>query len=168
MKSRPIFPTTEQIRELPPQHSMTIPSHWEDRNGHVNVQFYQALYELGGYQVLAEVDADEAYLQEHGFGMFDLEHHLHYRSEVLVGDRVSTYNRLLVKNDRRFHGMYLIVNDSRDQLACTLEYITAAVNLGLRRTTAFPPDMSRAIALQLSRHQELSWPAPVCGALKVK
>ncbi len=167
MKARPVFPTTAQVRQLPLQHSMTIPSHWEDRNGHVNVQFYQALYELGGYQVLAEVDADEAYLQEHDFGLFDLEHHLHYRSEVLVADRVSTYNRLLEKNDRRFHGVYLIVNDSRDELACTLEYITAGVDLQSRRTAPFPEKLNRGIEQQIEQHSRLDWTVPVCGAMGV-
>jgi len=42
------FPGLDQIRELPVQLKMAIPPEWEDRNGHVNVQFYLALYELGG------------------------------------------------------------------------------------------------------------------------
>jgi hypothetical protein len=49
------FPGLDQIRELPVQLTMTIPPEWEDRNGHVNVQVYLALYELGGWVVLEEV-----------------------------------------------------------------------------------------------------------------
>ena len=54
-----IFPDIEQLRELPSQLAMAIPPEWEDRNGHVNVQFYLALYELGGWVVLEEVGIEE-------------------------------------------------------------------------------------------------------------
>ena len=161
------FPTVAQVRQLPLQFSKVIPADWEDRNGHVNVQFYQSLYELGGYQVLEEVDIDESYLQQHGYGMFDLEHHLHYRAEVLVGEKVSTYNRILGRNDKRFHGMYFIVHDSRNQLACTLEYITAGVDLQARRTAPFPELLRRGVEKQWEKHSSLDWAAPVCGALGV-
>jgi len=148
---------------------MIIPAEWEDRNGHVNVQYYQTLYELGGYQVLeeVEVDAGEACLQEYGFGLFDLEHHLHYRSEIMVGDRVSTYNRIVECNDKRFHGMYFIIDDNRDELACTLEYITAGVDLRARRTAPFPEKIRRGIELQFEKHRHLQWAVPICGAMRV-
>jgi len=167
MMKRRKFPSIEQVRQLPVQLKMAIPEEWEDRNGHVNVQYYQSLYELGGYQVLEDVGIDDAYLQTNNIGMFDLEHHLFYRAEILVGDEVSCYNRILARGNKRFHGMYFIVNDSRESLACTLEYITTCINLGLRRTMPFPPEMCAAIDRQLSDHFMLEWAAPMCGALAI-
>ena len=161
------IPTVEEVRQLPVQLSMAVPAEWEDRNGHVNVQYYLALYELGGYLVLDDVGIDDAWLQTNNFGLFDMEHHLHYRAEILVGDEVSAYNRILDLNHKRFHGMYFIVNDSRDNLACTIEYISAGVGLGLRRTAPFPSELFRGIEKQLARHRLLSWTAPVCGKMRV-
>ena len=146
---------------------MIVPPDWKDRNGHVNVQFYQTLYELGGYQILEEVGIGESYLTAHDFGMFDLEHHLHYRAELLIGDTVNTYNRLLDRNDKCFHGMYFIINDSRDQLACTLEYITSGVDLRTRRISPFPEKMKMGIDRQFEKHRLLDWAAPVCGVMGV-
>jgi len=166
-KKRPGFPTLEQVRQLPVHLSMTVPPEWEDRNGHVNVQYYQALYELGGYQVLEDMNVGDAYLQATNFGLFDLEHHLHYRAEIMVGDQVSCYNRILTRNEKRFHGMYFIVNDSRESLACTVEYITAGIALGLRRTALFPPELNRSVEQLCIRHQQLEWPTPTCGVLKI-
>lgn len=161
------FPSIEQVRQLPVQLSMTVPAEWEDRNGHINVQYYQALYELGGYQVLEDVGIDDDYLRTNNFGMFDLEHHLHYLAEILAGDQVSTYNRILNRNHKRFHGMYFIINDTRDNLAFTMEYITAGVSLGLHRTASFPPELNRGVEEQFSRHRQLDWPAPLCGVLHI-
>ena len=167
MKMRPEFPTTQQIRQLPLQFSRVVPREWEDRNGHVNVQFYETLYEQGGYQILEHIDIDR-FLRENGYGLFDLEHHLHYRSEILVGDRVSTYNRIIGHNEKRFHGMYFIINDRSNTLACTLEYVTAGVDLRSRRTAPFPDRIRQGIAEQLQKHEQLEWAVPVCGAMGLR
>ena len=164
---RPTFPTTAQVRQLPVHLSMDVPADWKDRNGHVNVQYYLTLYELGGYEVLTEAGVDEAYLDAHHFGLFDLEHHLRYRSEILVGDRVSTHNRILHGNAKRFHGMYFIINDSRDELACTLEYMTAGVDLKSRRTAPLPHQLKLGIDRLIEIHRGLDWAAPLCGTMAI-
>lgn len=165
--NRPVFPGVAQVRQLPHHLNMIVPADWEDRNGHVNVQYYLTLYELGGYEVLEEVALGGDYLEKNHLGLFDLEHHLSFRAEIRVGDSVSTYNRLLAMNRKRFHGMYFIVNDAREQLACTIEYITAGVDLRSRRTTAFPDEFHAGLQQQLKRHQALDWPAPVCNAISI-
>jgi acyl-CoA thioester hydrolase len=165
--NRPRFPSAEEVRQLPQQMNMIVPPDWEDRNGHVNVQYYLKLYELGGYEILEEVALGGDYLERNQYGLFDFEHHLSFRAELHVGDRVSTYNRLLAMNHKRFQGMYFIINDSRQQLACTIEYVTGGVDLKLRRTAVFPEEFYAGLQVQLKRHQALDWPAPVCGAMAI-
>ena len=167
-KSRParkLFPTVAQVRELPLQHRYTIPIDWRDRNGHVNVQYYLRLYDLGGYEILHGADVDEDYLNAQRFGLFDLEHHIQFRSEVMVGDVVNGYNRLLGLSEKRFHGMYFIVNETRDRLACTVEYLSAGVDFRTRRSAPFPARMKKGMDTILAAHLALSWSAPVCGAM---
>jgi len=165
--NRPKFPGIAEVRQLPAGMSMNIPADWQDRNGHVNVQYYLTLYELGGYDVLEEINLATAYIEQQHYGLFDFEHHLSFRAELHVGDRVSTYNRILALNRKRFHGMYFIVNDTRDQLACTIEYLSAAVDLQSRKTRALPDDLYHGLQPILQRHQALQWQAPVCGAMSV-
>lgn len=159
------FPGLDQIRELPVQLTMTIPPEWEDRNGHVNVQFYLALYELGGWVVLEEVGIHEEWFQQRQVSQFDLEHHLNYRAELAVGDEVRTYSRVLGRGDKCFHGMYFIVNETSRRLAATLEYITASVNLQTRRIATFPEELANGLDVLLEKHQGLGWKAPVCGLM---
>ncbi len=161
------FPGVEEVRQLPAGMIMDVPADWLDRNGHVNVQYYLTLYELGGYEILQEFGLAENYFELTQYGLFDFEHHLSFRAEIHVGDRVSTFNRLLTLNPKRFHGMYFIVNDTRNQLACTIEYITAGVDLQSRRTREFPDELYQGLQLVLQRHQALQWPAPICGAMTI-
>ncbi len=161
------FPSLDQVRELPVQLTMTIPPEWEDRNGHVNVQYYLALYERGGWAVLEEVGIDAAWFRRHQLSMFDLEHHLHYLAEIRVGDIVTTYNRVLGFSDKRFHGLYLVVNETRERLAGVLEYITACVDMRARKIAHFPENLGVGIRELYQKHDLLTWSAPLCGALNL-
>ncbi len=160
-------PSVQQVRQLPLQLSINIPPEWEDHNGHVNVQFYLTLYEQGGYQILEDIGQKQAYFENAEFGMFDLQHHISYLAELRVGEPVSMYNRLLHMNAKRFHGMFFIVNDSQQKLACIIEYLTAGVDLTTRRTTPFPEAMIAGLAGVLETQRQLDWQAPECGAIRI-
>lgn len=163
-RKRP-FPTLAQIRELPVQLDYVIPPEWEDRNGHVNVQYYLALFELGGWKILEDFGVDDTWLTRHAYSFFDLEHHLHYLAEIGVGERVTTYNRIVGKSDKRFHGLYLIVNETRERLAGVLEYISNGVDMKARRTAVMPPELSRGLNGLYEKHSRLSWSPPLCGLM---
>ena len=160
------FPDPEQLRELPVQLDCVIPPEWEDRNGHVNVQFYLALFELGGWKVLEEVGVDDDWFRRHAYSFFDLEHHLHYLAEIRVGERVTTYNRVVGRSEKRFHGMYYIVNETRGCLAGTIEYISNGVDMNLRRTAPMPEELAHALDRLHAAHQRLSWAPRLCGLMK--
>ncbi len=164
--TRPVQPTIEQLRDLPVQLSMAIPPEWEDRNGHVNVQFYVAIYELGSWTVLEDEGIDEAWFERRDLSVFDLEHHLNYLAEVFVGDGIIAYNRLLDRSEKRFHGIYYIVNETRGRLAATLEYITACVDMRTRRMAPFSGDLAGVLDKLLKNHRGLAWVSPVCGTMK--
>jgi len=165
-RKKPTYPSLDQLRELPVQLAMSIPPEWEDRNGHVNVQFYVTLYELGGWEILEDVGIDEAWFEQRDLSLFDLEHHLQYLTEVAVDDEVKTYNRLLGRSGKCFHGMYFIVNETRDRLAATLEYITACVDMKTRRIAPFTEELAGDLDSLLDQHGRLTWATPVCGMMK--
>jgi acyl-CoA thioester hydrolase len=157
--------TFEQVMTLPAVFTRSIPPEWEDYNGHVNIQYYMALIEQSGWLMFADVGLDEEYFAERRQGLFDLEHHLKYLAELHVGDEVSVHSRMLDRSEKRLHGMMFIVNQTRRQLSCTLEYITSGADLDLRRTAAFPEDVGVRFDELIRRDQELEWEVPVCGVM---
>jgi acyl-CoA thioesterase FadM len=82
-----------------------------------------------------------------------------------VGDQVSTYSRVLGRSEKRFHGMYFIVNESSGRLAATLEYVTASVDMTTRRTAPFRDELASGLDRLIEKHQVLGWTAPVCGTM---
>ena len=158
-------PTTEQVRELPCLMQHSVPPEWEDQNGHVNVKYYMTLYDLGGWPMISAMGIDEAYFLERRCGFFDLEHHILYLSELHVGDRINIYLRLVNKSQKRFHGIMFIVNDRRDLLASTLEFVTSGADLDERRTAAFPDDVAARLDRMIEEHGRPSWFTPLCGVM---
>jgi acyl-CoA thioester hydrolase len=164
---RKSFPSATQVRELDILAEHTIPKEWEDQNGHVNIQYYQTLYEIGGWPMLGRAGVDEAYFEERRLGIFDLEHHVYYLSELHVGERVTIHGRFIASNKKRIHGIVFIINADRDELSCTLEFVAISTNLTTRRTNEFPDDILDGLSKLKDAEKRIQWPAPLCGAMAI-
>ncbi|RLQ21966.1 thioesterase [Seongchinamella sediminis] len=165
MKQKTAHPAITEIGELPADVTMTVPPEWEDRNGHVNVQYYLTLYELGGWQMLEQLGIDESCLSEQRVSIFDLEHHITYLAEIRVGDVVSVHNRMLSRNSKLFQGMFFVVNVTRQQLAATIEYLSICIDMDQRRASAFPEEISGRLDELHARHSSMGWSVPVSGLM---
>ena len=94
---RPPTISLDQLAELPALHRAVIPPEYEDRNGHMNVRWYLALYDKAGDAMYPMIGLTEDYLAASGMGGFDLEHHIWYAAEVHVGDTVAIRLRFLAE-----------------------------------------------------------------------
>lgn len=159
------FPSIEQVEQLPRLLQTTIPPEYEDLNGHMNIQHYMGLYDKASYPFVAMLGLDETYFTQQRKGIFDLEHHLHYLAEVHIGDTVSIYSRLLARSAKRMHGMWFMVNDTRQQLANTFEFVSTHADLEARRTAPFTDALAACLDAMLAEHTALNWDAPVCGVM---
>ncbi len=162
---RPEHPTLAQVRQLRALWAQSIPCEWEDANGHVNIQYYMTLCERAGWEWTADIGIDERYFRDRRLGVFDLEHHIYYLREVHVGDEVSVHSRLLGRTEKRFHGIFYILNSTHDVLASSLEYVTSGANLESRRTAPFPDDVAMRLDRLIAQHRALPWSAHQCGIM---
>ena len=115
--------------------------------------------ELGRLMIVHDSEA------QRGTGGYDLEHHLHYLSEVMVGDTIAVYTRLLDRSAKRIHYMMFMVNETRGALAAIFECVNSFADLTLRRTAPYPDEISRQIDTLLAQHARLGWAAPECGVM---
>lgn len=150
------LPTLEQVRQLTRLMTKVIPPEFEDINGHVNIQHYLGMYDEAGWMFFQTIGIGESYFKEERKGIFDLEHHLHYVSELHVGDTVSVHGRLLARSAKRLHGVWFIVNDTREQLANTFEFVSTHSDLNLRRTAPFPDDLASSLDALIERDSSLT------------
>nr|MCW2728017.1 3-hydroxybutyryl-CoA dehydratase [Aeromicrobium sp.] len=158
------LPTFEQVLELPAQIDRVVPPEYIDLNGHMNIGHYLLLGAEGLWLRCTDLEMGDTYIPERGLSNFTAEHHIRYFAEVLEGERVSTHVRLLDRSDKVLHAIALIVNRSRQQLACTVEVTLVHMDMASRRSTSFPDDIAPLVDAAI-KADDLGWPAPVCGSM---
>jgi acyl-CoA thioester hydrolase len=163
MPSRPSLPTLDQVVALPRLLETVVTDEHEDANGHLNVTGYLALHDRAAWPWLAGLGLDPS-SSSRPRGIMDLEHHLRYLAEVHVGDRVAVHGQLRERDDRRVHGIWYLVNLTRDQLANTFEFVSVHVDLDRRRATAFDPETAALLDAQVAA-AERDWSAPISGSM---
>lgn len=158
--------TTEQIRQSGPPCFQTIARpEWTDRNDHVNIRYFTAVFDDAGDAFYPTVGlSDEAHRGRQS-GTMDLEHHTHFLREVRPGDCLAVYLRIAGVGPKRFHYLMFLLNESTGQLASIFECVNTFVDLARRKSAPWPEDVRAALESLLEKHQALPWPAPVCGSM---
>jgi len=163
MKPAPI--SLEQLETLPVVYRLTIPPEYRDRMNHMNIRWYLALYDEAGDEMYKLWGEDPDYYAHSGNGGFDLEHHIHYLNEVLIGDVVAVRARLLARTPKRLHYLMFMVNETRGNLSSIFECVHAHADLQARRTSPYPPELAARLDAIVAEHARITWPAPVCGSM---
>lgn len=165
MKPLPI--ALEQITRLEPVClQATVPEAYRDSNGHMNVRWYVALFDDASDTLHEWMGLTPEFHAAHHTGTMDLEHHIHYLSEVMPGDVVTVYVRFMGYSSKRIHYLMFLVDETRGKLAATLECINAFADLERRKTAPFPAEAAAKIAAGVAAHTGLNWAAPVSGTLQ--
>jgi acyl-CoA thioester hydrolase len=156
----------EKILALgPPCFEMTVPEEYRDQNGHMNMRWYLGIFDDAGDRMYLTLGLTPEYHRAHGTGSFDLEHHLHFLSEVMPADRLAVYARFVGLTAKRMHYLLFMVNETRGALASIFECVNSFADLSTRKTAPYPPDIAATIAARVAAHSRLDWPPPVCGAM---
>lgn len=144
----------------------TVPEAYRDSNDHMNVRWYVGLFDDAGDTLHDWMGVNPAYHKVHGTSTMDLEHHVNYIAEVLIGEQVAVYVRLVGCSAKRVHYVMFLVNETRGKLAATFECINSFVHLRNRRTSHWPPEVAEKVAKAVEAASQLDWAAPLCGAMR--
>jgi acyl-CoA thioester hydrolase len=150
----------------PPSLRTVVPPAWADSNGHMNMRWYVALFDDAGDELHERVGLTPEFHRLHRTGTVDLEHHTHFLHEVMPGDTVAIYSRLVARSAKRLHYLMFLVNESSHKLAAIFECMNAFTDLSIRRTAPFPVEIAAKIDAWLARDTALDWHAPVSGAMQ--
>jgi acyl-CoA thioester hydrolase len=159
--------TPADLESLPVGYQMQIPESYLDEFKHMNVMWYTRLFSSGLDEVFTRVGLTMEYFEANYAGTFALEAHIRYFNEVRVGQRITVRTRVIGRSDKRFHFLHFMSNDDTQKLASTSEVIGTHVDLRIRRSAPFPPNVAAAFDRLIAEHAALPWPAPVCGAMLV-
>jgi len=154
------------VRKLPTTHTATIPGDYLDDMGHMNVMWYTHLFSMAMGGMFQLIGLTPEHVQQHHGGSFALESHIRYLSEVRVGHSIQVHTRLLGRSSKRYHVLHAMINDHKQDVAATFEAVGAYIDMRTRRMAAFPPEITQPLDRLIAEHQQLEWPAPVCGIMR--
>lgn len=156
-----------KLTDLPITHQATIPESYIDSMGHMNVMWYTSLFGKAMGGIFNIIGLNKEYYLAHHCGAFALQQFFDYRKEVRVGEAVTIRSRVLGRSDKRLHIMHFMAKGDSHVLACTCEVICAHIDMNIRRTSPFKPELAESIDRIIAEHAALNWDAPVSGAMKV-
>lgn len=147
----PDSPTPFRISQL------SIDPAWIDYNGHLNMAYYNVLFDRSLDEAGLELGLGPDYVAS-GFSWFTAEIHVRYLRELHADDRVTGIIRLIDADSKRLHWWQELWCETRGFLSATCETMTVHVDLGLRKASPFPQSMLDRITAW--RERERDWPAP--------
>jgi len=166
--SRPALPTYDQVLQLPALLEGSVTPDFIDANGHMNVRHYLDACARGADVLIRGAGIVDAYRNERRLGIFTAEHHIRYFGEMHEGGKFSVHTRFLDRSARAGHLISFLLDRDREALSCTVEITIVHVGMDSRRPVALPEDVAAAFDAAIRASDELSWPAPLCGAMGIR
>ncbi|MFN0264273.1 thioesterase family protein [Tepidamorphus sp. 3E244] len=127
---------------------------WIDYNGHLNMAFYNVLFDRAFDEVLLAVGLGPEYLSASNHSTFTAEAHVTYIQEIGSGDEVTVTLQLLDFDEKRMHTfqeMYL----ADGTLVATSEQMSLHVDMSAKKVAAYPPEITDRLTAMRRAHGEL-------------
>jgi acyl-CoA thioester hydrolase len=131
---------------------MQIEPQWIDYNGHLNMAYYNVMFDRAIDQIWAELGIGPSYMKERGGSTFTAECHVRYLREIHLGDPVQIFVWLLEADDKRLHTFEELRHATEGWISATSENMSLHIDMGSRKVAPFPSDIREQIATVVSAH----------------
>ena len=134
---------------------------WIDYNNHLNMAFYNVIFDKGVDHVYDFLGIGEAYAASGKGSCFTMEVHLHYMQELSLADEVEVHFQLLDFDHKRLHFFEQMYHREQGYIAATSEQIGMHVDMASRRSAPFPDEVLSKLEELRDAHAGLEIPAQV-------
>ena len=140
---------------------MRVEESWIDYNGHLNMAYYNVLFDRAVDEAYELLGCGLAYLQRTQHSTFTAEVHVRYLRELHAGDPVRVTFQLLDFDDKRMHYFEQLFHAEECWLSATSENMALHVDMTAKKTAPFP----QTIAARLRRMKAVHASLPVPDAV---
>lgn len=137
---------------------MRVEPQWIDFNGHLNMAYYNVLFDRAIDEAYNLIGIGHSYLKATGHTTFTAEAHVRYVREIHEGDPVRVTFQLLAYDAKRIHSFQQLFHAREGWLSATSENMTLHVDLTAKKVTPFPEQVSAALARLHAAHAALPVP----------
>jgi acyl-CoA thioester hydrolase len=137
---------------------MHVEPAWIDYNGHLNMAYYNALFDRAVDEVHELLGCGPAYLKQGGHSTFTVEVHVRYLRELHAGDPVRVAVQLLDFDSKRMHYFEQLFHAEEGWLSATSENMVLHVDVAAKKTAPFPEFIAARLARMKAAHAHLPLP----------
>src|SRR5262249_60592935 len=134
---------------------MRVEPAWIDYNGHLNMAYYNVLFDRAVDEVYELLGVGEPYVTKRRYSFFTAEVHLRYLRELHADDPVRVTFQLLDFDAKRLHYFEQLFHATDGWVAATSENMSLHVDLEAKKTTPFPGAIARCLAKMKAAHAQL-------------
>lgn len=138
--------------------AMAVEPGWIDYNGHLNMAYYNVLFDRAVDEAYELMGIGAAYVEQNGQSLFTAEVHIRYLRELHAGDAVRATVQLLDFDSKRLHYFQQLFHAADGWVSATSENMVLHVDLATKKTAAFAAPVAARIAAMHASHRMLPRP----------
>lgn len=146
---------------------LEVEKEWIDYNGHMNMAFYNVLFDRAVDQVYDAIGLGGSYVRERRLTTYTAEVHICYVRELHLRNKVVATLQVLDADEKRVHTFQELFHED-GWLAATCETLTLHVDMNGPKVTPFPPDIMEKIEAVKAAHAALPMPDRAGRAIAIK
>jgi acyl-CoA thioester hydrolase len=146
---------------------MDIEKDWIDYNGHLNMAYYNVLFDRCSDDAFEAMGLGPGYAKERKLTIYTAEVHVCYVRELHLGDKVTVTFQLLDHDDKRLRS-YQEIHHVDGWLSATSEALSLHVDMTGPKVAPFPADIVTRIDAMHTAHAALPVPERAGRAIGIK
>ena len=135
---------------------MTVKNDWIDYNGHLNMAYYNVLFDTCVDEVHDELGLGLRYRQKTNVSTFSAEAHIIYLAELLASDPVVITCHLIDANTKALHSFLEMRHADKGTVSAVSEQMHLHVDLQTKRVVPFPDSIQRKVDTMVENHKSLA------------
>jgi acyl-CoA thioester hydrolase len=137
---------------------MRLEPQWIDYNGHLNVAYYNVLFDRAVDEVYELIGLGPSYLERTNHSTMVVEAHVRYVRELKLDDSVRVVIQLIDYDAKRIHLFEELRHATENWTSATSENMTLSVDMTTKKVAPFHDSVLRALDRMKAAHAGLPQP----------
>jgi acyl-CoA thioester hydrolase len=137
---------------------MQVEPHWIDYNGHLNMAYYNVLFDRAVDETYELIGVGADYVARRRQSIFTAEVHVRYLRELHAGDPVRVTFQLINYDAKRLHYFEQLFHAADGWVSATSENLSLHVDMTSRKAAVFPHEVADRLAEMKASHALLPLP----------
>ena len=137
---------------------MRVEPQWIDYNGHLNMAYYNVLFDRAVDEAYELIGIGHEYLKTHNHSTFTAEAHVRYVRELHEDDPVRVTFQLIEFDAKRIYYFEQLFHAEEGWLSATSENMTLHVDVTAKKVVPFPDNIMQRLSIMKAAHAQLPLP----------